>query len=100
MQKKTLSPVWNEVWRIKNVPATADLVITFMDKDNSSLTDDFIGNIKTSVAAGAKEAEIEGPLFKLRSSRGTFWLKVRSKFEHLKAFAAARNNLVLISSHI
>ncbi|KAF8163977.1 hypothetical protein BJ912DRAFT_813912, partial [Pholiota molesta] len=78
VQQKTLSPVWNEVWRVKNVPATADLVITFMDKDDGSLTDDFIGSVKTSVAAGAKEVEIEGPLLKLRSSRGTFWFKIES----------------------
>jgi hypothetical protein len=51
-----------------------------MDKDDGSLTDDFIGSVKTSVAAGAKEVEIEGPLLKLRSSRGTFWFKVRSSF--------------------
>lgn len=69
-----LAPVWNEIWRVKNVPATADLVIKVMDKDEGSVTDDFIGQIKTSVTPGTKELEIEGPVF--RRSRGTFWLKV------------------------
>ncbi|KAF9481298.1 C2-domain-containing protein [Pholiota conissans] len=78
VQQNTLSPVWNEIWRVKNVPATADLVITVMDKDDGSITDDFIGKVTSSVAAGAKEIEIEGPLFKLRSSRGTFWFKIES----------------------
>jgi len=71
-----LAPVWNEIWRVKNVPATADLVIKVMDKDEGSVTDDFIGQIKTSVTPGAKELEIEGPIF--RRSRGSFWLKIDS----------------------
>lgn len=68
--------MWNETWRVKNVPASADLVLKIMDKDEGSLTDDFVGTVKVGVGAGAKEVEIEGPLLKLRSVRGTFWLKV------------------------
>lgn len=75
MKEVNASPVWNEIWRVKNVPATADLVITVMDKDEGSYTDDLIGIIKTSVSAGAKEMEIESPT--LKRARGTFWLKVR-----------------------
>lgn len=44
-----------------------------MDKDEGAVTDDYIGEFETSVAAGAKEAEIIGPMF--RRDRGTFWLK-------------------------
>ncbi|KAF8951954.1 hypothetical protein BDZ97DRAFT_1882085 [Flammula alnicola] len=76
VQQNTLSPVWNEIWRLKNVPATADLVIKVMDKDEGELTDDFIGTASMSVSAGAKEAEIHGPLFK--RLRGTFWVKIES----------------------
>lgn len=71
----TLTPVWNETWRVKNVPITSDLYVEVLDKDVGAPIDDYIGKFKTSVAAGAKEQEIEGPLF--RRDRGTFWLKVR-----------------------
>ncbi|KIM49878.1 hypothetical protein M413DRAFT_439010 [Hebeloma cylindrosporum] len=76
VKQNTLTPVWNEIWKVKNVPATADLVIKVLDKDQGSMTDDFIGSLKTSVSAGAKEADIEGSL--LRRKRGTFWLKIDS----------------------
>jgi C2 domain len=78
VKENTATPVWNEIWRVKNVPLTADLVIKVMDKDQGSMTDDFIGTVKASISAGAKEADIEGALF--RRSRGTFWLKVRRIF--------------------
>lgn len=75
MKINTLTPVWNETWRVKNVPITSDLYVEVLDKDVGAPIDDYIGKFKTSVAAGAKEQEIEGPLF--RRDRGTFWLKVR-----------------------
>ena len=74
MKQNTTTPVWNEIWRVKNVPVTADLVIKVMDKDQGSVTDDLIGTVKASVSAGPKEVDIEGPL--LKRSRGTFWLNV------------------------
>jgi hypothetical protein len=74
----TLSPVWNEHWKVKNVPEHATLSVEVMDKDDGTPTDDYIGKFTTSVTAGTKEAEIEGPL--LHRSRGTFWLKVRVWF--------------------
>jgi hypothetical protein len=74
VKAQTLAPIWNEVWRVKNVPTTADLYVELLDKDYGQLHDDYIGKFKTSVAAGAKELEIEGPMF--RRERGTFWLKV------------------------
>lgn len=74
VKRNTLTPVWNETWRVKNVPAIADLLVEVLDKDVGAPHDDFIGKFKTSVAPGAKEAEIEGPIF--RRDRGTFWLKV------------------------
>ncbi|KAJ3740958.1 hypothetical protein DFH05DRAFT_1537318 [Lentinula detonsa] len=76
VKMNTLTPVWNETWRVRNVPITADLLVEVLDKDIGSPIDDFIGKFRTSVAAGAKEVEIEGPLF--RRSRGTFWLKIDS----------------------
>lgn len=45
-----------------------------MDKDNDAPTDDYIGKFQTTVAAGTKEVQVEGPV--LRRFRGNFWLKV------------------------
>lgn len=45
-----------------------------MDKDEGNMTDDYIGEFETTISAGAKEAEINGPM--LRRNRGHFWLKV------------------------
>ena len=70
----TLQPVWNEFWKVKNVPSNAELKVQVLDKDDGA-KDDYIGKFTTSVHAGAKEEEIEGPVFK--RNRGTFWLKVR-----------------------
>jgi hypothetical protein len=66
--------VWNEQWRIKNVPETAELHVEVLDKDNGAPHDDFIGKFKTSVSPGAREIKIEGSI--LKCTRGTFWLKV------------------------
>ncbi|KAK0454965.1 hypothetical protein EV421DRAFT_466075 [Armillaria borealis] len=77
VKTNTLTPVWNEVWRVKNVPVTADLLVEVFDKDDGAPHDDYIGKFKTTITAGAKEAEIEGPL--LRRNRGTFWLKIESE---------------------
>ncbi|KAH6906710.1 hypothetical protein BKA70DRAFT_1286677 [Coprinopsis sp. MPI-PUGE-AT-0042] len=74
-----LSPVWNAVWRIKNVPSTASLAVCVYDKDEGSARDDVIGKFTSSVSPGAKEFEIEGPLLALRKGRGTFWLKIDSQ---------------------
>ncbi|KAL0070391.1 hypothetical protein AAF712_002222 [Marasmius tenuissimus] len=73
----TLTPVWNEVWRVKNVPTTADLHVEVLDKDLGTPHDDYIGKFKCSVASGAKEVEIEGPILR-RNNRGTFWLKIET----------------------
>ncbi|KAG6808254.1 hypothetical protein H0H92_004726 [Tricholoma furcatifolium] len=72
----TLLPVWNEIWRIKNVPSVAELHVQVLDKDDAP-HDDYVGKFKTSIAEGAKEVAIEGPLF--RKNRGTFWIKIDSR---------------------
>ncbi|KAJ6500842.1 hypothetical protein C8R45DRAFT_897180 [Mycena sanguinolenta] len=72
----TLKPVWNETWRVKNVPIHANLAVEVLDKDDGAKLDDYIGKFSCSVAEGAKECEIEGPLF--RRTGGTFWLKIES----------------------
>ena len=77
VQAGTLSPVWNEVWRIKNVPTTATIQVDLHDKDNGAPVDDYIGKFSTSVSPGTREVEIEGPLF--IKNRGTFWLKVETQ---------------------
>ncbi|PFH53526.1 hypothetical protein AMATHDRAFT_54686 [Amanita thiersii Skay4041] len=76
VKRNTLTPVWNELWRIKNVPSSAELHVEVLDKDEGSLTNDFIGSFRTSISTGAKEVEIEGLLFK--RTKGTFWLSIKS----------------------
>jgi Ca2+-dependent lipid-binding protein len=72
VQTNTRNPVWNELWRVNNVPATAKLNVEVWDKDDCTLSDDYIGRFSTTVDSGTKEIEIQGSLFR----RGTFWLKV------------------------
>ncbi|KAL0947814.1 hypothetical protein HGRIS_013885 [Hohenbuehelia grisea] len=76
VKRDTLTPIWNELWRVKNVPSHADLIVEVMDKDEGAPHDDFIGKFKTSLHPGAKELEIEGTIFGRK--RGTFWLKIES----------------------
>jgi hypothetical protein len=71
----TLKPVWNEIWQVKNVPVHASLAVEVLDKDDGAKRDDYIGKFSCSVSEGAKECEIDGPIF--RRAGGTFWLKVR-----------------------
>lgn len=70
----TLQPVWNELWKVKNVPSNAELRVQVLDKDDGA-KDDYIGKFTTDITPGAKEEEIEGHVFK--RNKGTFWLKVR-----------------------
>jgi hypothetical protein len=74
VKENTLSPVWNELWNVKNVPSNAILHVQVLDKDVGSPVDDYIGKFETTVNAGAKEVEIHGAL--LHRNRGTMWLKV------------------------
>ncbi|KAJ7142107.1 hypothetical protein C8R43DRAFT_954451 [Mycena crocata] len=76
VKTNTLSPVWNEIWKVKNVPTHASLAVEVLDKDDGAKRDDYIGKFTTTVSPGAKEAEIQGPLF--RRAGGTFWLKIDS----------------------
>lgn len=66
--------MWNELWKVKNVPATATLTIEVLDKDYGKITDDFIGSCETTAVAGAKELTIE--LKPFNRDRGKLWLKV------------------------
>ncbi|KAI6027200.1 hypothetical protein EDC04DRAFT_2718308 [Pisolithus marmoratus] len=72
----TQSPVWNEIWKVKNVPASATLSVIVRDKDLGAAVDDYIGKFYTSVSPGPKEVEIQGPM-NMRN-RGTFWIKIES----------------------
>ncbi|KIJ63398.1 hypothetical protein HYDPIDRAFT_176087 [Hydnomerulius pinastri MD-312] len=76
VQPNTLSPVWNEVWRVKNVPTSATLSVVLRDKDDGAPMDDYIGKFETTVCKGTKEVEVQGPMG-LRN-RGNFWLKIES----------------------
>ena len=55
------------------MPRNAELRVQVLDKDDGA-SDDYIGKFTTDVHPGAKEEEIEGPVFK--RNKGTFWLKV------------------------
>lgn len=67
--------MWNELWKVKNVPSDAELRVRVLDKDDGP-KDDYIGKFSTNVGPGAKEQEIHGRVFK--KNKGTFWLKVRA----------------------
>ncbi|KAJ7815750.1 C2-domain-containing protein [Mycena olivaceomarginata] len=56
-----------------NVPVHASLAVEVLDKDDGAKRDDYIGKFSCSVSEGAKECEIDGPIF--RRAGGTFWLK-------------------------
>ncbi|KIM31665.1 hypothetical protein M408DRAFT_327138 [Serendipita vermifera MAFF 305830] len=79
VKANTQAPVWNEKWRVKNVPKHAILEVQVMDKDEGTPLNDFIGKFKVDVNPGAKEVELIGPMLKLRSERGHFWLEIESK---------------------
>jgi hypothetical protein len=64
VKQNTLSPVWNEMWRVENIPSTADLRVEVVDKDEGA-TDDYIGKFALSITPGTKEVEIEGTVFKI-----------------------------------
>jgi hypothetical protein len=81
VQVGTLTPVWNETWRVINVPSHASLNVEVLDKDDTGITDDYIGKFTTTINTGAKEVEIAGPL--LKRNRGSFWLKVRCSLPQL-----------------
>ena len=76
MQPNTLKPVWNEHWKVRNVPSTANLHVEVMDKDVGNITDDCVGAFDVTVSSGAKAYTIEGS--SIRRNRGTFWLDVRT----------------------
>ena len=74
MQPNTLNPVWNEKWKVKNVPSYANLHVEVMDKDVGNLTDDRVGGFDTTLATGPKEMQITRS--SIRRDGGTFWLEV------------------------
>ena len=77
VKPNTMAPVWNEYWRIRNVPIYAKLHIDVLDKDNGTVTDDFIGEVEINIAPGARELTLEANGFR-NISRGTMWIKVMS----------------------
>ncbi|KAG7086357.1 hypothetical protein E1B28_002317 [Marasmius oreades] len=94
----TLTPVWNEIWRVKNVPSTVDLSVEVLDKDLGTPHDDYIGKFKCSVAPGAKEVELEGPLLR-RNNRGTFWLKIDAQRSNDKQYPFLFDGPIRYSRH-
>lgn len=76
VKENTLTPVWNEIWHIKNVPTTADLEVGVFDKDPGP-HDDAIGLFHATIAPGAREFGIESLITK--RNKGTFWLEMETK---------------------
>ncbi|KAF9254265.1 hypothetical protein L218DRAFT_1050582, partial [Marasmius fiardii PR-910] len=78
----TTTPVWNEFWRVKNVPSTANLHVEVLDRGlgatHGTPEDDYIGKFKCTVASGAKELVMEKSLV-AENNGGTFWLKIESQ---------------------
>ncbi len=77
MKPDTLSPVWNEYWIVKNVPSNARLFVEVFDKDDGTITDDYVGSAETNITSGTHELVLQGDS-PVRRDRGTFWLKVRN----------------------
>jgi len=75
VKENTRSPIWDELWKVKNVPQGAALGIELADKDNKGLTDDYIGHFKIDVSSGEKDVRIteSNPLHR---NRGIFHLKI------------------------
>jgi hypothetical protein len=93
VQVRTLTPVWNENWWIKNVPQGATLEVMvygeqdiepclvpalmfgvtwiLVDKDDS-VRDDFIGKFSTPLRDGAQECRLDSN----GVQRGTLWFEV------------------------
>ncbi|KAG9119326.1 hypothetical protein FRC07_005693, partial [Ceratobasidium sp. 392] len=71
----TLNPEWNEVWRVKNVPALAIIKVKVYDKDENQYLDDYIGKFKiTDVYVGGQR---EIPITSLIGrNHGTFRIEV------------------------
>lgn len=76
VKENTLTPVWNEIWHIKNVPTTADIEVRVFDKDPGP-RDDAIGMFHANVVPGAKEYEIQSLMTK--RNKGTFWLEIETR---------------------
>lgn len=76
VKENTQTPVWNEIWHIKNVPLTADLEVSVFDKDPGP-HDDAIGMFHATMTPGAKEYDIEGLMTK--RSKGKFWLEIQTR---------------------
>ncbi|OSX56304.1 hypothetical protein POSPLADRAFT_1037584 [Postia placenta MAD-698-R-SB12] len=74
VQDNTLTPTWDEVWRVKNVPQEATLAVEVLDKDSNSLTDGYIGQFSIPVYSGEQQLRIEDKA--LKRNRGTFRLSI------------------------
>ncbi|KAG8878267.1 hypothetical protein FRB97_002666 [Tulasnella sp. 331] len=64
-QKQTLTPQWNEVWHVKNVPRDGVLRVKVYDKDESYMKDDYIGDFAVTIGEGGQsEQDITGRMGK------------------------------------
>jgi hypothetical protein len=76
VKANTLTPVWNELWHIKNVPTTAKLECQVLDKDPGPY-DDVIGQFHCGVNPGVQELTIKGLIS--HRTKGIFWLKIETR---------------------
>jgi len=90
-----LTPNWNEVWHIKNVPASAELKVKVWDKDEGTFRDDYIGKFSTAInSSGTRELPITSMMGK---SHGTFVLNVRSEMTCLRDLFSNGDVLIRLS---
>lgn len=97
MKENTLTPVWDELWRVKNVPHGATLAVEVMDKDSNSLTDGYIGQLTLELSSGEKEIRIEDRV--LKRNRGTFLLKVRLLRTSYASIAISKRTCQYMNGH-
>ncbi|KAF8577027.1 C2-domain-containing protein [Ramaria rubella] len=76
VQPNTLTPVWNEMWNVKNVPNDGKLKVKVYDKDRGLPTDGHIGICGIDLLEGTKEAKIEGSF---KRNNGTLWIKISTR---------------------
>ncbi|KAI9092608.1 hypothetical protein DFS34DRAFT_632465 [Phlyctochytrium arcticum] len=79
----TLTPTWNELWVVRNIPADAKLNLTVYDKDVHLPADELVGMVTIPIVGSAVSQALNLQTI-LHKSRGTFYLTLEVT-EHKRA---------------
>ncbi|EDR11076.1 uncharacterized protein LACBIDRAFT_315422 [Laccaria bicolor S238N-H82] len=60
VKQNMLSPMWNEIWCVKNIPSTANLQVKVMDKDEG-VTDDYFGKFSIDSTPSQDKHHLQFP---------------------------------------